>query len=75
MHTMRQKMRGFFFGVPLRIWLKFPLCYLRFRLAYMTGSKSWPYYLTKVAWYHGVFKYCFCAQPAQNWLPRINLKE
>jgi glycosyltransferase involved in cell wall biosynthesis len=75
MHTMRPKMRGFFFGVPLRIWLKFPLCYLRFRLAYMIGLKSWPYYLIKVAWYHGVLKYCFSAQPTQNWLPGINLKE
>jgi hypothetical protein len=75
MHTMRLKMCGFFFGVPLKIWLKFPLSYVRFRLAYLFGLKSWRYYLMKVAWYHGVLKYCLNAQPIESWLPEVNLKD
>jgi glycosyltransferase involved in cell wall biosynthesis len=75
MHTMRQSISRSFFGVPLTIWLKFPMWYLRFRFAYMIRSKSWPHYLAKVAWYHGVLKYCLCEQPFEKWLPGVDLKK
>lgn len=59
--------RRTFLRVPLAVWAKLPISYLRFRLSYMIRSKSWPHYLGRVAWYRGVFKYCFYEQPLGKW--------
>jgi glycosyltransferase involved in cell wall biosynthesis len=67
-HLTIKNTRWTFLRVPLTIWIKLPICYLRFRLAYMIRSKSWAHYLGRIAWYHGVFKYCFCEEPLEKWI-------
>jgi glycosyltransferase involved in cell wall biosynthesis len=55
-----------FLGVPLRLWMKLPISIFRFRLAYMAGSKSWPHYFGRLAWYRGVFKNRLL--PLEQWI-------
>jgi glucosyl-dolichyl phosphate glucuronosyltransferase len=67
-HLTSKDWRWTFFRVPFIVWAKLPVAILRLRLAYMTQSKSWPHYLGRLAWYRGVFKYCFHEWPLEKWL-------
>jgi len=73
-HLEREDRSLRLWGIPLSVWLKFPISYLRFRLAYALGSKSWPHYLGRLAWYRGVFRYCLREQPIEKWAD-CNLKK
>jgi glycosyltransferase involved in cell wall biosynthesis len=48
--------------MPLLLWLKLPIAYLRFVLAKMSCSKTWVHYRARLAWYRGVLKFCRCAR-------------
>jgi glycosyltransferase involved in cell wall biosynthesis len=67
-YQTRKTWRWTFLQVPVKLWVKLPLCYLRFRLAYMMQSKSWPHHFGRLAWYRAVFKYCFCELPLKEWI-------
>jgi glycosyltransferase involved in cell wall biosynthesis len=66
-HLMKKDMRWTFLGVPVLIWVKLPISYLRFRFAYMARSKLWIHYLGRVAWYRGVLRYYF-SEPPGKWV-------
>jgi len=66
-HLTKKDWRRTIWGVPLSVWAKLPICDLRFRLARLTRSKVWVHYLGRLAWYRGVFKYCYCEQPPEKW--------
>ncbi len=68
-HVVRQNSKWRLLGVPADLWLKFPLIYVQFRLAYIIGARTWPHYLGRVAWYHAVFKYCLGKKMTERWLP------
>jgi glycosyltransferase involved in cell wall biosynthesis len=58
-HLTNKSWRWTFLRVPLVLWFKLPISYIRFRLAYKMRSKAWPHYLGRLAWYRGVLNIVF----------------